>query len=112
MQDVRTPIAQEKMPKVERDFRTFHRTNPHVLRSLIKLTSDLHEAGFNRIGMKMLFEVLRWQTMLETRGDDFRLNNNYTAYYARLLMHRRPEFKGMFAVRWQDHAFDPATIID
>lgn len=112
IQHARTPVAQEQMPKVERAFRIFHRTNPHVLRSLIELTEELHRTGARRIGMKMLFEVLRWQTMLATRGDDFKLNNNYCSYYARVLMHRRPEFRGMFQLREQDHKFDPATVID
>lgn len=112
MEHVRTPLAQNEMPPTERAFRKFHRENPHVYVTLLNLTEDLHKAGFDRIGMKMLFEVLRWQMMLKTKSDDFKLNNNYCSYYARLLMHRRKKLRGVFEVRAQDHTFDPATVLD
>lgn len=62
--------------------------------------------------MKMLFEVLRWEEIIEVRSHtDYKLNNNYTAYYARVLMHHWPlTFGGMFDVRKQARDFDPSTI--
>ena len=49
--------------------------------------------------MKMLFEVVRWNRLLRTGDRGFKLNNNFTAYYARLLMEREPELRGMFETR-------------
>jgi hypothetical protein len=36
---------------------------------------------------------------VEASGDDWRLNNNYRPYYARLLMQQEPQLQGFFALR-------------
>lgn len=85
--------------ELEQGFRDFHGANPHVYVRLVELARQLRERGHRRVGMKMLFEVLRWEHALRTTGDDFRLNNNYTAYYARLVMEREPDLDGIFETR-------------
>lgn len=83
-------------------FERFHRTNPHVLDALVGLSRQLVRRGHRRLGMKMLFEVLRWQSMLQTTdtdGEGFKLCNSYTAHYARLVMRVCPDLDGVFNVR-------------
>lgn len=83
-----------------RGFWEFHNTNPHVMDRLEEMTRDLVSRGRKRIGMKMLFEVLRWEYFMATETNEpFKLNNNYTAYYARLIEKRNPQFEGVFAKR-------------
>jgi hypothetical protein len=50
--------------------------------------------------MQMLFEQMRW-TWFEQTVDvsGFKLNNDYAAYYSRLLMDNEPELAGVFATR-------------
>jgi hypothetical protein len=84
---------------IEQAFLEFHRLNPHVYDELVRLTWELKHRGIERVGIKMLFEVLRWQHALRTRGDDFKLNNNYHSYYARLIMLNEPGLKGIFQTR-------------
>lgn len=84
--------------KVE-GFQQFHRDNPHVYTNLVNLTREGIAQGRERIGMKMLFEVLRWNTPLNTSGEDFKLNNNYTAFYARMIEARNPDCRGIFGMR-------------
>ena len=84
---------------IEQAFLDFHRINPHVYTELVKLTRQLHDRGVTRVGIKMLFEVLRWQHLLATAGDDFKLNNNFTSYYARMIMINNPDLKGIFLTR-------------
>jgi len=51
--------------------------------------------------------VLRFQRRLAGLPDDdeiYRLNNNYTALYARLLMDNEPELAGLFEIRQRVHA--------
>lgn len=81
-----------------REFEDFHRDNPHVYAELRRLALELVDAGATRVGMKMLFEVLRWSQM-RTTGEDFKLNNDLTAPYARLLMDREPRLAGVFETR-------------
>jgi hypothetical protein len=48
-----------------------------------------------------LFEVLRWGHGMArvTGADEFKLNNNFKAHYARLLMQTTPELSGFFELR-------------
>jgi len=86
--------------KLIRDaFLRFHRENPHVYVELVKLSRQLKEVGHKRIGIGMLFEVLRWKQALVTVGDGFKLNNNYRSYYARMMMNAEPDLRGIFELR-------------
>jgi hypothetical protein len=99
----------EKMPKLIRDFWRFHRDNPQVLRDLIRMAEQLRAAGQRHWGMKSLFEVMRWQVALKTQSSDgFRLNNNYTAMYSRLIEKTDPRFVSFFVERQSvaDEMFD------
>lgn len=76
----------------------FHAANPHVYDALKTLSLVMRRRGRNRWSINGAFEVLRWQHALQTNGDEFKLNNNYRAFYARLLMDE-PELAGFFEVR-------------
>ena len=80
-------------------FLAFHEENPHVYQQLCGLAWSAHYAGLRRIGIKRLFEVLRWEHSLKTTGDEFKLNNNYTSFYARLIEDENPELAGIFEKR-------------
>ena len=71
--------------RIEQKFQEFRRENPHVYRRLVKLALALAMKGHKRYGIKSLFEVLRWEEAMATTGSQFKLNNNYTALYARLI---------------------------
>lgn len=86
-------------PPIAERFEAFHRENPHVADALERLAANAIEAGAGRVGVKMLYEVLRYERIIETRGDDFRLNNDYHSRYARLLIERRPEWAGKIETR-------------
>lgn len=83
----------------EAAFRKFHAENPIVYSKLVDRARRLVDAGHKKIGIGMLFEVLRWEHMLVTNAIDFKLNNNYRAAYARLIMENCPDLEGVFDVR-------------
>jgi hypothetical protein len=37
--------------------------------------------------------------MVETKGDDFKISNDFIAYYARLFMAYNPQHEGFFKTR-------------
>ncbi|MFJ9617822.1 hypothetical protein [Streptomyces noursei] len=89
-----------KAATIQAQFETFHQLNPWVLTALERLTADYLDRGASRVGIGMLFEVLRWRYTLATAGDDeFRLNNNFRSRYVRLLIDRHPEWAPAFEVR-------------
>ena len=87
--------------KIEQAFLQFHADNPLVYDELVALAKDLRSRQYDTLGIGMLFEVLRWRRMKLVAGNDydFKLNNNYRAYYARLIMEREPDLAGVFNTR-------------
>ena len=97
-----TPVDRLCGQSLEDRFNDFHAANPHVLRALRSLALQMRRSGRKRFGIKGLFEVLRWNYALQTRNPltDFKLNNSFTSFYARLL-NMDPELAGMFETRTQ-----------
>lgn len=84
---------------IQQRFEAFHALNPWVIRELARMTADCAEKGFRRIGIGMLFELLRYQYGAATHGADFALNNDYRSRYVRLLLAEHPEWTSLFEVR-------------
>lgn len=86
---------------IEKAFWLFHDANPWVYTALVRLARDMRSRGRERIGMKMLFEVLRWQWYRTTidASSEFALNNNYTSRFARLIADREPDLADVFETR-------------
>lgn len=82
-------------------FEDFHKSNPSVYFALEKLAQQMWNRGRRHISIKMLFEVLRWDYYIQTNdpNSEFKLNNNYTAYYARFLMLNHPEWVSLFKTK-------------
>lgn len=89
LQPLTTPEYDAELSLAER-FAIFHQKNPHVADALEFLARQWLAAGNHKIGMKALFERLRWESGIQTSADVYRLNNSYVAFYARLLIERHP----------------------
>lgn len=85
---------------IEAQFVAFHHRNPEVYDTLLVLANRWQEAGHDRVGISMLWEIVRWERGLSCEdGSTFRLNNNYRSRYARLLMANHPHLAGFFETR-------------
>lgn len=86
---------------IEDAFIEFHANNPHVYRNLRFLALQAVRAGRKKLGVKFLFERLRWEYFLNTKREEgeFALNNNFTSRYARMLMVNNPELESVFETR-------------
>ena len=82
-------------------FEEFHRLNPQVYKVLESMTAEMVNRGRRKIGIKMLIEVLRWNYYMGTDdpNSEFKVNNNYVPYYARLILECHPEWDGIFELR-------------
>jgi hypothetical protein len=87
------------LSKLDRDFAAFHAKNPQVYNRLVALAKVAKRNGRTQLGIKMLYEVLRWEIFITTTGDDYRLNNNWPSRYARLIMEQEPGLAGIFELR-------------
>lgn len=81
-------------------FEEFHEANPHVYTTLTRLAREWVAAtGRHHLGISVLFERARWDLAIATNSADFKLNNNYRAFYARLIMWRETDLAALFDLR-------------
>lgn len=80
-------------------FLEFHRENPHVWSLFEKYSLEAIKAGREKLGIALIAERIRWYISVETTGEDFKINNNYKADYARMFMRAHPEYEGFFSLR-------------
>jgi hypothetical protein len=84
-------------------FSEFHNDNPWVLPLLIKMAKNLMRKGVKKYSLRGLFHIIRYKYLLRTndKSSSFGLNNNYSSYYARLIMKIEPTLKDFFSIRAQ-----------
>ncbi len=93
-ENTRKPLSQR--------FQEFHDAHPEVYDALVALAAKAYVAGTRRLGIAMLFEVLRWEWILSRLPADneaWKLNNDYKSRYARLIMQNEEWAAGMFELR-------------
>ena len=87
---------------IHEDFARFHSENPEIYRYLVDMARKYKARQHRkRIGIGMLFEVLRWNRYMQTKRDEgeFKLNNNYRSHYARLIMDLNRDLSDIFETR-------------
>lgn len=81
-------------------FNVYHAENPHVYALFLKYAREVKSKGYDRFSAKAIFERLRWHLNFETKSNDtFKLNNSYTAYYARKAMDENKDLDSFFQLR-------------
>jgi hydrogenase maturation factor len=91
----------ESFNKIEQAFIEFDTQNPEVYKQLVRLARQWRAAGKAKLGIKTLFEKLRWEWHVAglTDSEGYKLNNNFTALYARKIMKNEPDLDGLFEIR-------------
>ena len=87
---------------IQRRFEKFHAENPEVYRMLVNLARKVKAAGREKYGIKSLFEQIRWHYTFNPKPEgveEFKLSNDYTSRYSRLIMEREPDLVGFFNLR-------------
>lgn len=83
-------------------YREWDARNPHFYPLFCRFAKQLADRGHRAISSKLLFERIRWESFIRFdagAGDAYKLNNNYTAIYARRFMRDHPEHEGLFRLR-------------
>ena len=74
--------SQEKIA----EFFAYHKKYPWLWARIQSMVSEMINQGAKRIGMKDIFEQIRKEHGVKAMGCVYKINNNYTSYYARLLI--------------------------
>lgn len=92
--------------------RRFHTEHPEIWDLFVKFTLELIGRGFkNYSAQHGVFAQIRWHTdKPDVDGQStFKINNNYSAFYARAFMKAYPEHAGFFRTREQVSREEPAV---
>ena len=92
-------LFSDLQPHIVEAFWQYHRENEHVYDLFCQFARDVRQAGRSNYGVGAIFERIRWHYAVETKGDEFKLNNNYRSCYARLLVLKDPSFADFFQMR-------------
>lgn len=80
-------------------FKAYHAENPHVYQAFKDLAFEMMLTGRNKYSAWTIINKIRWDQDIKTKGDDFSINNDFIAIYARLFEFHYPNFAGFFSVR-------------
>jgi hypothetical protein len=85
---------------IQERFEDFHSKHPEVMAYLVALCYELRRRGFQKYGIKSMWERARWHFQVEKDlGVEFKLNNNFHSRFARLILAEHPELEGFFELR-------------
>lgn len=95
-QQYRSALIAGKVPDKTADkFLDWHAKHPDVWRAFKKMTLALIDAGKKSYGAKAIMEVIRFNHDIQG-GKEFKISNNYTAYYARIFAIQHPSHQNFF----------------
>jgi hypothetical protein len=80
-------------------FAKFDAAHPDVWQSFVSVTRDLIAAGKTRYSADAILHVVRWHRATSTAGQEFKINNNFSACYARKWADTHKDAAGFFATR-------------
>ena len=81
-------------------FRRFHEQNPTVWVLFQRFALEAIATGLDHYGADAINQRIRWHMEIETRGtESLKMNNSFTAYYARLFHLAHPSHDGFFRNR-------------
>ena len=83
--------------ELKEKFNEYDRNNPKIYKAFSDMALDMSRRR-GLCGAKCIMEVIRWNTML-SGDDDYKINNNYAAYYARKFERDNPSLTDLFAKR-------------
>lgn len=80
-------------------FDQYDTENPEIWELFKRTSLEAIKKGFKNYSSKSIFEIIRWHRAGDIKEDSFKINNNYTADYARRFNNKFPQYKGFFRTR-------------
>jgi hypothetical protein len=73
-------------------WKVWTKDNPHVWDLFQKFTWDGVGKGRKKFSAWLVVNRIRWETSIETTGEDFKIPNEFIALYARLWLKKHPDY--------------------
>lgn len=98
-EDQERSIFGEAAPELIQRFKEFHDQNGFIYLKFFEKAVQILNRGRKKYSAWTIINVIRWETDLNITSEDFMINNDFIALYARLLMFHHPIFKDFFHLR-------------
>lgn len=90
---------QTRADQIFESFKEYHRAHPRIWKLFEFFTQAAIASGNPRYSADAVCHRIRWHLEVEVKEERFKVNNNFTAYLARLFMTAHPEHDGFFETR-------------
>ena len=80
-------------------FLYYHYENPHIWEAFERFCLRAIERGHTKLSAEFVVNIIRWETKISAKDEDFKINNNYKSFYSRLFLQMHPEFETFFELR-------------
>lgn len=87
------------MSNIQTQFLKFHARNPHIYDLFCAYANQLILAGNLRASGTAILERIRWDSMVSTTGDRYKVSQRWAMFYTRMFMLQHPKHSNFFATR-------------
>jgi hypothetical protein len=77
----------------------WHKENPEFYELFSRFTKEAISNGHTKLSAWLIINRIRWETSIVTKGDDYKISNDFIALYSRLFMPDNPQYAGFFRTR-------------
>ncbi len=85
---------------IEQAFKEFNQANPKIYELFKEQVLRAQKAGKKKVSSKAIINYIRWEMHIKTTSEDgYKINDAFTAMYARKYVHDYPHNKSLFEFR-------------
>jgi hypothetical protein len=90
------------------EFEKWHKDNPVIWKYFERFSLEAVAKNRKKISHWLIINRIRWEVYVLTTGEDFKISNDFIAFYARLWRKHHPEHKDLFNIKkmigepWQE----------
>lgn len=89
----------KKWDETKGKFRKFHFANPHIYQTFSIYSWDAAKAGHKVFSHWLIMNRIRWDSLIQTDGEKYKIPNEFIAFYARMFMIRHPQLGAFFKIK-------------
>ena len=85
--------------RLGRKWLKWHRLNPEFYRLFEKYSLQALSNGHLNLSGWLIANRVRWESSIVTRGNDYKISNDFIALFTRLFMINNPQYIGFFKTK-------------
>ena len=98
---------------IREGFNKFHQENLHIYKAFEEQSLAALKRGRKKLSSKLIINWIRWNEFLRNSDQNFKINDAYQSYYARLFVEKNPEHQNVFEFRkLRNEEPGPYVIVD